>query len=82
MCGGGMGCNTGTPLLIAANRTPFKSVKEREAGAVVMTAWVTEPLLSRGIRPPNEAVGGSGSLGKGSPGGHAASAQGPPLPLR
>ena len=74
-----MGCNPGTPLLIAANRTLFKSVnKENEAGAVVMTAWVTEPLLSRGIRPPNAAVGGSGSLGKGSSGGHAASAQGPP----
>lgn len=83
MCGGGMGYNTDTPLLIAANRTLFKSVnKESEAGAVVMNAWVTEPLLSRGIRSPNAAVGGSDSLGKGSPGGHAASAQGPPLPLR
>lgn len=72
LCGGAMRSNIGTPLLFAANRKIFKSVnKESEAGAAVMTAWVTEPLLSRGIRPPNAAVGGSGSLGKGSRGGHA-----------
>ena len=49
MCGGGMRCNIGTPSPFAANRKFFKSVnKESEAGAAVMTAWVTEPLLSRG----------------------------------
>lgn len=72
LCGGGMRCNIGTPLLFAANQKLLKSVnKESEAGAAVMTARVTEPPRSRGITPPNAAVGGSGSLGKGSRGGHA-----------
>lgn len=48
MCGDGMRCNIGTPLLFAANQKLFKSVnKESEAGAPVMTARVKSPS-SRG----------------------------------